>query len=55
MITDVLVQGGIRFVSYEDWERLDKEEQRRGESAGKIREKFISVDDMLAFLDGHSG
>ncbi|MCA9495133.1 MAG: NADP oxidoreductase, partial [Myxococcales bacterium] len=37
--------------SWADWQRLDAEERRRGEEAGKLREKFTSVSDMLAVLE----
>ena len=38
------------FVSYEDWTYLDQLELERGESMGKVRDKFIRVEDMLAAL-----
>jgi ferredoxin--NADP+ reductase len=37
--------------SYEDWKRLDKLEVGRGESEGKPRVKFTSVQEMLANLE----
>ena len=36
--------------SWTDWERLDAEELRRGQEAGKLREKFTRVDEMLGAL-----
>ena len=47
---DVSSLGG-RVVSWEEWERIDREERRRGESRGKVREKMTSVQEMLAFLE----
>ena len=37
-------------VTYEDWQYLDEIELKRGESMGKIRDKFLRVDDMLQAL-----
>lgn len=37
-----------RAVSWADWGRIDAEELRRGQEAGKLREKFVRIADMLA-------
>ena len=42
---------GIRSVSWQDWEKIDAEEIRRGREKGKEREKCKSVQQMLAILD----
>lgn len=42
---------GIRAVSWSDWEKIDKEERRRGEAKGKVREKFRSVEEMMKVVD----
>ena len=47
---DLLDQRGVAWVSWDDWLKLDAEELRLGEERGKVREKFISVPEMLAFL-----
>jgi ferredoxin--NADP+ reductase len=41
----------IRVISYADWQRIDAAEVRRGETAGKPREKFARMEEMLAVLD----
>ncbi len=41
---------GLRPISFADWQKLDKLEKERGAKAGKIREKFTRVEDMLAAL-----
>jgi ferredoxin/flavodoxin---NADP+ reductase len=41
---------GVRFVSFPDWKRLDALEVQRGQAVGKPREKYTSVDEMLAAL-----
>jgi ferredoxin--NADP+ reductase len=41
---------GLRPISFADWQKLDKLERERGAKAGKIREKFTSVEEMLAAL-----
>jgi ferredoxin/flavodoxin---NADP+ reductase len=47
----VLEHRGVRFVNYPDWQKIDTAEIRRGEPAGKPREKFTTVDEMLAHLE----
>nr|POE94451.1 nadph:adrenodoxin oxidoreductase, mitochondrial [Quercus suber] len=42
---------GIRSVSWADWERIDAEERRRGQTQGRERVKMRSVAEMLGFLD----
>ena len=42
---------GLRAVSWRDWLRIDEAEKERGRARGKDREKFRSVEDMLAVLD----
>lgn len=37
----------IRYVTYEDWGRIDKEERARGEVQGRPRSKIVTVDEML--------
>ncbi len=41
---------GIPVVSFEDWRKLDAAEIERGKSRGKPREKFVTVEEMLAHL-----
>ncbi len=47
----LLKKRGIRYVTKEDWLRIDQEEQRRGQQKGKIRDKFTSRDELLSFLE----
>lgn len=42
---------GLRRVSWSDWETIDAAERERGRTLGKEREKFSSIEDMLAVLD----
>jgi ferredoxin--NADP+ reductase len=49
-VVDFLDSRGIDAITFADWELLDQEELNRGEAAGKIREKFTQVDDMLAAI-----
>jgi ferredoxin/flavodoxin---NADP+ reductase len=39
-----------QYLSYQDWQRLDEIETRRGKETGKPRVKFTRVKDMLAAL-----
>lgn len=47
----LLKSRGVRMVSYADWQKIDAAEVRRGETAGKPREKFARVEEMLALLE----
>lgn len=49
-ISQVLAARGIRAVTFADWKVLDRLEVERGARFGKIREKFTSVEEMLASL-----
>jgi hypothetical protein len=39
-----------KYVTFTDWKQLDKLELERGQAAGKIREKFTGIDEMLKAL-----
>lgn len=52
-VMQLLKDRHVTVVTFSDWQRLDAEEQRRGQEAGKPREKFTSVSDMLSFLHGN--
>ena len=49
-LLDFLGQKEVRVVSFNDWEKIDAAEIERGGKVGKPREKFTSVDEMLAVL-----
>tara|TARA_R110002050_G_scaffold1244_4_gene8649 strand:+ start:81789 stop:83168 length:1380 start_codon:yes stop_codon:yes gene_type:complete len=40
----------IRYTTFEDWKVIDEKEVEKGKTLGKPREKFITVDAMLACL-----
>lgn len=40
----------IRVVSHDDWRDIDAEERRRGQGQGIIRQKFLTREEVLAFL-----
>ena len=42
---------GVRPVSYQDWRAIDAAEVSRGAAAGKPREKFTRIKEMLGVLD----
>lgn len=46
-----LADRGVRVVTYDDWLKIDKVELERGASAGKPRDNFIHVEEMLSVLD----
>lgn len=47
----LLAERGARWVSYGDWRKIDAAEVARGKSRGKPREKFTTIEEMLAVLD----
>lgn len=49
-VTKLLEDRGVRVVSYADWQFIDAEEIRRGVAAGKPREKFTRLQEMLNVL-----
>ena len=46
-LPEALAARGVHVTSWGHWQRLDAAETARGEAAGKVREKFIRVADML--------
>ena len=46
-IEQLLRERRVRWVSFDDWIRLDSIEVARGKQLGKIREKFSSIEQML--------
>jgi ferredoxin--NADP+ reductase len=51
-VDTLLRERGVRPVTFASWKRLDQLEKERGAKVGKVREKFIHVDDMLSALKG---
>ena len=47
---NLLAAKKARALSFADWQKLDVLEKANGAKAGKIREKFTSIEDMLAVL-----
>lgn len=46
-LDQLLVDRGIDVVSWSDWQAIDRAEAERGRAAGRPREKFVSVEEML--------
>jgi NADPH-dependent glutamate synthase beta subunit-like oxidoreductase len=51
-VRQLLRERNVRVVEFADWQRIDAAEVERGKSKGKPREKFATVQEMLAVLDG---
>jgi len=49
-VLDLLSQKGVRVVSFDDWQKIDASEIERGQKAGKPREKYVSVEEMVSIL-----
>ncbi len=47
-LEEFLKEKKIRFVNYQDWEKINAAEIKRGEFVGKPREKFTTISEMLA-------
>ena len=50
-ILEKLSAKGHRAVSYKDWKKIEQKEFELGARAGKPREKFLTVEEMLKVLD----
>jgi ferredoxin--NADP+ reductase len=49
-VIELLVERGVRAVNFAEWHKLDALELARGAARGKQREKFASLEAMLAAL-----
>lgn len=47
----LLRQRHIRYVTFAEWKKIDQHEIERGKAAGKPREKYTNIKEMLAVLD----
>ena len=50
-VAELLAGRGVRVVTYEDWLKIDAAEIERGKAAGKPRDNFTRIEDMLGVLD----
>lgn len=50
-VEELLRQRSVRWVGFEEWQRLDKMEVDRGEAQGRPRVKFCRVEEMLEALE----
>jgi len=46
-VTALLQSRGVCYITFADWQKLDKIEVERGQSEGKPRVKFTDIDEML--------
>ncbi|MCZ6688275.1 MAG: FAD-dependent oxidoreductase [Planctomycetota bacterium] len=49
-VRNILTRKGIHIVSFPDWRKIDAAEVENGKRLGKPREKFVTVEEMLAVL-----
>ncbi|MBW3670587.1 MAG: NADP oxidoreductase [Acidobacteria bacterium] len=49
-VADLLREKGVRWVTYEEWSRLDEHEIETGKAAGRPRVKLTRIDEMLERL-----
>jgi ferredoxin--NADP+ reductase len=50
-LEQLLAERGVRFVTYDDWRRLDELERANGAAQGRPRLKFTRIAEMLVALD----
>jgi ferredoxin--NADP+ reductase len=50
-VLEFLAGRGVKVVDYPAWTRIDAAEVKRGEAVGKPREKFITIEEMIAAAD----
>jgi ferredoxin--NADP+ reductase len=46
-VLELLAERDVKVVRYEDWKKIDAAEMERGKGAGKPREKFVKVGEMI--------
>ena len=46
-VCEVLKDRGVKFVTFEDWDTIDKMEQDKGREKGKPREKMLDFDEII--------
>lgn len=51
-IADLLRSRGIDFVTYRDWQALDRWEVEQGKARGKVRYKLPSIEEMMKVIAG---
>lgn len=51
VVKEVVKGMGLRPVSWNQWQKIDEAEKKRGKAVGKEREKFASEEEMLGVLD----
>ncbi|SCU79870.1 LADA_0B03708g1_1 [Lachancea dasiensis] len=49
--TKALDVSGLKYTTWEDWQKIDNEERKQGILEGKPRSKMLSASEMLEFLD----
>lgn len=54
-VEELLAERGVRYVSFEDWQEIDRAEVARGEAQGRPRVKFVRVEDMLSVVGERVG
>ena len=54
-VEELLAERGVRYVSFEDWQAIDRAEVGRGEPQGRPRVKFVRVEEMLSTLGERVG
>lgn len=47
----LLADRGVRVVTFDDWQRLDEMERLRGQAKGKLRDRFLALDEVFHALD----
>jgi ferredoxin--NADP+ reductase len=50
-VTNLLRERGVRFVTFEEWKIVDQIELDRGRSSGKVRDKILRLDEILAAIE----
>ena len=49
-VTDLMESRGVRYVTFEDWRKLDEVETMEGEKQGRPRVKVVRVERMLEIM-----
>jgi len=49
-VTELLESRGVRFVTFDDWRKLDEAERAAGEAQGRPRVKVVRIERMLDIM-----
>ena len=53
-VAALLRDRGVRWISFDDWKRIDRIERERGEAQGRPRRKVLDLEELRLIAHGQS-